>query len=218
MSSAIVLLSGGQDSATCLAVAKQSHQVIHCICLDYGQRHRVEIESSKQLAHIANASFQCIDIRFMAELSNSAMIHSDQDITDKPGELPSTFVPGRNALFLTIAAMVAHQKQSSIIYTGVCQTDYSGYPDCRQSFITSQEASINLAMETSIKIETPLMDLTKSQTVILMNKMGHLDWYKHTHTCYEGVRPACGKCPACKLRLKGFEEAGLIDPIKYQVN
>ena len=214
---AIVLLSGGQDSTTCLAIAKESHETIHCICFDYGQRHRIEIESSKRLADKAKATFQLIDVTFIKGLSNSAMIHKDMPIIDHKDELPSTFVPGRNALFLTVAAMVAHQKRSRVIYTGVCQTDYSGYPDCRDDFIQSQIATINLAMDTQIKIETPLMHLTKADTVRLMAKKGLIDWYKYSHTCYEGVQPACGKCPACKLRLKGFAEAGHIDPIKYQI-
>ena len=214
---AIVLLSGGQDSATCLAIAKSKFQSIHCISFDYGQRHKIEIESAKKLARLASASFQLIDVRFMSELSNSAMIHSNEEITQSEGELPSTFVPGRNALFLTIAAMVAHQLKSDTIYTGVCQTDFSGYPDCRESFIESQEESINLAMNTNIKIETPLMHITKGQTVLRMNELGHLDWYQSTHTCYEGLQPACGKCPACILRLKGFSEAGIKDPLPYQI-
>ena len=214
--SAIVLLSGGQDSATCLAIAKQKYRNIHCICFDYGQRHRIEINASQALAKKAEASFQLIDIQFMATLSNSAMIHSDQPIEQKEGELPTTFVPGRNALFLTVAAMVAHQKQINVVYTGVCQTDYSGYPDCRESFIQSQMNTINLAMDSALQIETPLMHLTKADTVGLMHRLGCLDWYKLSHTCYEGTVPACGQCPACKLRLNGFKEAGFDDPLAYQ--
>ena len=213
---AIVLLSGGQDSATCLAIATKKYKNIHCLSFDYGQRHKIEIESAKKLAELANASFQLIDVRFMAELSNSAMIHSNEQITEKEGELPSTFVPGRNALFLTLAAMVAHQLNSKIIFTGVCQTDFSGYPDCRDVFIQSQMKTLNLAMDTDIEIVTPLMHLTKAETVLKMQELGHLDWYKSTHTCYEGAQPACGTCPACKLRLKGFAEAGVNDPIKYR--
>jgi 7-cyano-7-deazaguanine synthase len=213
---AIVLLSGGQDSATCLAIAVNEYADIHCVCFDYGQRHQIEMESSQQLAKLAGATFQCVDLRFMSGLSNSALIHADQPILDAPGELPSTFVPGRNALFLTVAAMIAHQKQSDVIYTGVCQTDFSGYPDCREEFVASQKTTINLAMETDIQIKTPLMHLTKAQTVIKMNELGRLDWYKETHTCYEGTRPACGKCPACHLRLKGFRDANIADPLAYQ--
>ena len=216
--SVVVLLSGGQDSATCLAVAAQYHQSIHCVCFDYGQRHKIEMASSHKLAQLAGASFQIIDLTFMAGLSDSAMIHANQPIKQDEGELPSTFVPGRNALFLTVAAMVAHQVNAKEIYTGVCQTDYSGYPDCREDFIHSQMTTINLAMETNIAIKTPLMHLTKAQTVLLMKDLGQLAWYQHTHTCYEGTQPACGKCPACKLRLKGFDQAGISDPLTYQIS
>ena len=132
------------------------------------------------------------------------------------GELPTTFVPGRNALFLTVAAMVAHQKEADVIYTGVCQTDFSGYPDCREDFIQSQQQTINLAMENDLQIKTPLMQLTKAETVVEMNQLGRLDWYAHTHTCYEGAQPACGQCPACKLRLNGFLEANIVDPLPYK--
>lgn len=216
MADAIVLLSGGQDSATCLAIAAKAHTTIHCVCFDYGQRHSIEIEASKTLAKLAGASFQCVDLRFMAGLSNSALVDQTQPIQQNNGELPTTFVPGRNALFLTVAAMIAHQHNSTIIYTGVCQTDFSGYPDCREDFIQSQQQTINLAMATNIEVKTPLMHLTKADTVIKMNQLGRIDWYAHTHTCYEGTQPACGQCPACKLRINGFLEANIADPLLYK--
>ena len=213
---AIVLLSGGQDSATCLAIAKQRGHKIHCVCFDYGQRHGIEIESSKALAAVADATFQLVDVKFLSRLSNSALIRKEAAIIQEKDALPSTFVPGRNALFLTVGAMIAYEKKSNVIFTGVCETDFSGYPDCRENFILSQQETINLAMGTNISIETPLMHLTKAQTVIKMKALGTLDWYKKTHTCYEGTQPACGKCPACVLRRKGFEEAGVSDPLKYR--
>ena len=111
--------------------------------------------------------------------------------------------------------MIAYEKKTNIMYTGVCQTDFSGYPDCRQDFINSQEQTLSLALGTKIEINTPLMHLTKKETVLLMNKLNRLEWYEDTHTCYEGARPACGKCPACILRLKGFEQAGIKDPLSY---
>ena len=214
---AIVLLSGGQDSATCLAIATQSYDDIICLCFDYGQRHRIEIEYSKQIAALADSAFQCINVQFMAELSDSALVHSNQAMTHRAGELPSTFVPGRNALFLTVAAMVAVQRNAHVIFTGVCQTDCSGYPDCKEGFIQLQEQTINAAMDTNLKIETPLMHLTKAETVLKMKEMGRLHWYASTHTCYEGARPACATCPACKLRLAGFSKAGINDPLTYQI-
>ena len=213
---AIVLLSGGQDSATCLAIAKQKFEDIHCICFDYGQRHRIEIECSKALAKRANSTFECIDISFVKHLSQSALVDETIEIKDTANSLPNTFVPGRNALFLTLASMIAYEKKCSTIFTGVCQTDYSGYPDCRQDFINSQQQTMSLALDTSIKIETPLMYLTKKETVLTMKKLKLLDWYKSTHTCYEGSRPACAKCPACKLRLAGFKQANVKDPISYK--
>jgi 7-cyano-7-deazaguanine synthase len=213
---AIVLLSGGQDSATCLAIAKQKFEEIHCICFDYGQRHRIEIECSKVLAKRGNATFECIDITFVKDLSQSALVTETIKIKDDPNSLPNTFVPGRNALFLTLASMIAYEKKCTTIFTGVCQTDYSGYPDCRQDFIKSQQQTISLALDRSFKIETPLMYLTKKETVLMMQKLELLEWYKDTHTCYEGSRPACGKCPACKLRLAGFKQANVKDPIRYK--
>ena len=213
---AIVLLSGGQDSATCLAVASSKHSKIHCIAFNYNQRHIIELDYARKLASLVNATFQVIDARFLSQLSQSAMLNNSQEIRHEDGQLPTTFVPGRNSLFLTIAGAIAYERQASVIYTGVCQTDYSGYPDCRYDFIKSQEQTLSLAMDRSIKIETPLMYLTKSKTVQLMQTLGHLDWYKSTHTCYKGQRPACGQCPSCKLRLKGFLDAGIPDPLGYQ--
>lgn len=213
---AIVLLSGGQDSATCLAIAKQKFEEIHCICFDYGQRHRIEIECSKELAKHANSTFECIDITFVKHLSQSALVDETIEIKDTANSVPNTFVPGRNALFLTLASMIAYEKKCTTIFTGVCQTDYSGYPDCRQDFIKSQQQTISLALDRSFKIETPLMYLTKKETVLMMKKLELLEWYKDTHTCYEGSRPACGKCPACKLRLAGFKQANVNDPIRYK--
>jgi len=213
---AIVLLSGGQDSATCLAIAKQKFEDIHCICFDYGQRHRIEIECSKELAKHANSTFECIDITFVKHLSQSALVDETIEIKDTANSLPNTFVPGRNALFLTLASMIAYEKKCTTIFTGVCQTDYSGYPDCRQDFIKSQQQTISLALDRTFKIETPLMYLTKKETVLMMKKLELLEWYKDTHTCYEGSRPACGKCPACKLRLAGFKQANVKDPIRYK--
>ena len=211
----IVLLAGGQDSATCLALAKESSVDIHCICFDYGQRHRIEIECSKALAKRAHATFDCIDISFVKNLSNSALVNNSIEITHHTNTLPNTFVPGRNALFLTLASMIAYEKKCSTIFTGVCQTDYSGYPDCREDFIESQQRTMNLALDRNIKIETPLMYLTKKETVLKMKALEKLDWYKDTHTCYEGTQPACGQCPSCKIRLKGFKQANIKDPISY---
>jgi len=212
---ALVLLSGGQDSATCLAVAKARYQNVETICFDYGQRHRIEINQARQLAAEAGVPFFVQKLELLKDLTENALTRDDIAIDHQTGSLPSTFVPGRNLIFLTVAAIYAYPKGIRTLYTGICQTDYSGYPDCREKFVKSLTKTLNLAMETTFTIETPLMSLTKAETVLLMQQMGNLEWYTQSHTCYEGKRPACGICPACKLRLKGFEEAGINDPIAY---
>ena len=216
-SKALVLLSGGQDSATCLAIACDSGvESVQAVTFDYGQRHRIEIEKAQTLAGIAGVPIRVINARFIGELSQNALTNFDQEISQKPGELPSTFVPGRNLFFLSMAGVIARQAGIDRVYIGVCETDFSGYPDCRSAFIESAQRSINLAMETRITIATPLMYLTKTETVQLMAQQGKLAWYAETHTCYEGLIPACGRCPACQLRLQGFKEAGVVDPLPYQ--
>ncbi|MBT5856648.1 7-cyano-7-deazaguanine synthase QueC [bacterium] len=212
---AIVLLSGGQDSATCLAEAIQSFDSVHCVAFNYGQRHRIELDQAKVLAQLAGASFQEVALPFINDLTANALTRHDEEITTPEGGLPTTFVPGRNLFFISVAAVIAHQRGASVIYTGVCQTDYSGYPDCRDDFVKSLKQSLSLGMDYDFDILTPLMTLTKAETVLRMKALGHLDWYESTHTCYEGHRPACGKCPACDLRLKGFAEAGISDPLAY---
>ena len=213
--SALVLLSGGQDSATCLSLACRAHESVMAIAFDYGQRHRIELEKAKKLSSLAGCPLRVIDSTFISQLSDNALTSDTLPITTEPGQLPSTFVPGRNLFFLSMAAVIARQHKIDTIYTGVCQTDFSGYPDCRDDFIKSAEQTINLAMDTRLSIKTPLMHLTKSETVLLMKAQGTLSWYAHTHTCYKGQVPACGQCPACQLRLNGFREANINDPLPY---
>ncbi len=211
----LVLLSGGQDSATCLALATvQFPGQVAALCFDYQQRHRVEIERAKELAAIAEVPFEIIALPFISQLTENALTRKDHKIDVSQGQLPTSFVEGRNLFFLSVAAVYAKQRQISSIYAGMCQTDYSGYPDCRYRFIESAAKTINLALDETIRIHTPLMWMTKAETVLLMQKCGKLDWYRYTHTCYEGQRPACGQCPACQLRLKGFKEAGIADPLE----
>lgn len=214
---AIVLFSGGQDSTTCLAQACADfpNQVL-ALGFNYGQRHKIELEQAQKIANLADIPFKIIDATFISSLAPNALIDKNIIITQNAGELPSTFVPGRNLFFLSIASVIARQVEASYLYTGVCQTDFSGYPDCRDEFIKSAEKTINLAMETNLEIRTPLMWLTKAETILKMKELGKLDWYKETHTCYEGLRPACGTCPACLLRLKGFHEAGINDLLEYK--
>lgn len=215
--STIVLHSGGQDSTTCLAWALKKFKEIRLVSFDYGQRHKAEINAAKKIARKLKLRHKTIKLPILKALTKNAL--TDKSIKVKAGKkggLPTTFVDGRNAIFLTVAAIYAKQHKIPNIVTGVCQTDYSGYPDCREDFVKSIQKTLRLAMEFPFKIHTPLMHLTKAQTVGLMEKLGSLELLKYTHTCYEGTSPACGKCPACKLRLKGFKEYGIDDLIYYR--
>lgn len=218
---ALVVLSGGQDSTTCLAIACNEHDEVHGISFDYGQRHRRELVCARVVAEdMAECrSYKVVKIPSLKDVSDSSLLEIDKDVNEVckyNKNLPSTFVPGRNFIFLGLAAIQAYTLGIKDIYTGVCQTDYSGYPDCRQETITRINEALNAAMEFDFKIHTPLMYLTKGQTVLKMKELGKLSWYRFTHTCYEGENPPCGKCPACKLRAKGFKEAGEVDPLVGQ--
>ena len=215
MATALVLLSGGQDSATCLAlaIAEFGAAEVMTLSFDYGQRHRIELQKAQILAATAGVSYQEVALPFIGGLSHNALTDNTMVIDALgPESMPNTFVPGRNLFFLSVAAVVAKQHGIRILYTGVCQTDYSGYPDCRDTFVKSLNVTLNLAMEDHFEIRTPLMWMTKSETVLLMAEMGRLEWYGHTYTCYEGVVPPCGTCPSCLLRAMGFHEAGIFDP------
>jgi 7-cyano-7-deazaguanine synthase len=158
-----------------------------------------------------------IKVSLLKELTKNALTDKSVKVrAGTKGRLPSTFVDGRNMIFLTVAAIYAKQRGIPNLVTGVCQTDYSGYPDCRDDFIKAEEKTLQLAMVFPFKIHTPLMFLTKAETVKLMARLKGLPLLKETLTCYHGTRPACGKCPACLLRLKGFQEAGIKDPISYE--
>lgn len=216
---AIVLHSGGQDSTTCLAWAMEKFDEVELVSFDYEQRHKIELDCAEAIARHLNLKNKRISIDLIPELTDNALTNRAIEVkAGENGTLPSTFVEGRNMIFLTTAAIYAKQKGIKDLVTGVCQTDYSGYPDCREEFIESIEKTLQLAMEYPFKIHTPLMHLTKAETVKMMQDLGRLDLLKYSHTCYEGNRPACGKCPACLLRLKGFEEAGVEDPIRYAIN
>ena len=214
---AVILHSGGQDSTTCLVWALKKFKSVRLLSFDYGQRHKSEIRAAKTIARKLKLPHETLKLPILQELTKNALTDTSVKIkAGKAGKLPTTFVDGRNALFLTIAAIYAKQKGIPNIVTGVCQTDYSGYPDCRHDFIKSIQKTLALAMEFPFRIHTPLMFLTKAQTIGLMEKLGSLELLKYTHTCYEGTKPACGKCPACKLRLKGFKEYGIDDLIYYR--
>ncbi len=213
---AIVLLSGGQDSTTSLFWAKKMFKEIIAISFDYGQKHKIELNSAKKIAKLAKVSHYVFKIKEFEQLKYSALINKNihlikKDIINK--NLPSSFVPGRNILFLTIAASFAYTRKIKNIVIGVSQVDYSGYPDCRKNFIKAMEKALSLGMEFNFKIYTPLINKTKKQVVLLAKDTGALKYMKWTHTCYNGIRPGCGRCPACKLRAKGFKEAGINDPM-----
>jgi 7-cyano-7-deazaguanine synthase len=225
MTKAIALFSGGQDSTTCLFLARAMYDEVLAVSILYGQRHRAELQAAAHIASIAGVRHMVLEAPVLGKLGDSALVDDSLTLTadggygdaEAPGGLPSSFVPGRNALFLTLAAAVAVKEGAKDIVTGVCQTDFSGYPDCRREFIDALEQSLTLAMPSEcgpIRIHTPLMYLTKAETVTMAQRLGDDCWdaLGYSITCYNGKRPGCGECAACELRIKGFAEANLIDP------
>ncbi len=213
---ALVVLSGGQDSTTCLywAMQRWGREQVSTITFDYGQRHRVELGSAQQVAAHAGVPNVCLPIDTFTALGGDALTDASMDVDSAASEgLPNTFVPGRNLVFLTFAAAYAWQRGISHLVTGVAQTDYSGYPDCREETLESLQETLRLGMESKVQLHTPLMHLSKKQTVELAQDLGALDALALTHTCYNGKRPPCGACPACELRARGFAEAGIRDPL-----
>jgi 7-cyano-7-deazaguanine synthase len=211
---AVVLLSGGQDSTTCLAWARARFARVEAVTIDYGQRHRIELEAAAAIARAAGVLQRVIPCDSFAALGGNALT-GDEAVTTQPGAggLPNTFVPGRNLVFLTLAAAYAWKRGIAALVTGVCQTDYSGYPDCRQDTMDALQAALRAGMDFPFVIHTPLMLMTKAETVHLARDLGCLDWLALSHTCYQGQRPPCGDCPACRLRARGFAEAGMADPL-----
>ncbi|MGF1765043.1 7-cyano-7-deazaguanine synthase QueC [Aliivibrio kagoshimensis] len=211
MSSAIVVFSGGQDSTTCLIQALTQYEHVHCITFDYGQRHSQEIDVAKKVAkELGAASHKVMDVSLLNELAISSLTRDSipvSHVLDENG-LPNSFVPGRNILFLTLAGIYAYQLGAESVITGVCETDFSGYPDCRDEFVKSINQSLVLGMDRPLKIETPLMWLNKAQTWQLADSFGKLDFVRnHTLTCYNGIiGDGCKDCPACELRQNGLEE------------
>jgi 7-cyano-7-deazaguanine synthase len=220
----LVIFSGGQDSTTCLAWALNRFNLVETIGFDYRQRHVVELEcASKVREEIARCfpnwrqklgEHHRVDLGVMGEISCTALTR-DVEIKMLENNLPSTFVPGRNILFFTIAACVAYRRGLKHLVGGMCETDYSGYPDCRDDTIKALQVALNLGMESRFVIDTPLMWIDKAQTWSLVNDLGGNDLIsliiEHTHTCYHGDRShrhnwgyGCGTCPACRLRADGF--------------
>lgn len=207
---ALVLFSGGQDSTTCLYWAKKIFRNVHTLCFAYGQRHVQEVENARRIAAIADVSFQLLEVDVISQLAPNSLTDISMKMDEeKPADsYPNTFVPGRNILFLTFAATIAYARGIKHLVTGVSEADYSGYPDCRDTFIKSVNATLNLAMDKQFVIHTPLMWRNKAQIWALADELGALDVVRNeTLTCYNGiVAKGCGHCPACKLRNKGLAE------------
>lgn len=207
---ALVVFSGGQDSTTCLFWAKKHFKEVIALSFAYGQRHANEVEIAREIAEDAGVEWHCMDAGFISGLSHNSL--TDMSISvdkEKPSDaLPNTFVPGRNMFFLSIAAVFARERGIRHLVTGVSQTDFSGYPDCRDNFIKSLNVTINLAMEEQFVIHTPLMWMDKTQVWALSDELGVFDLVREkTITCYNGVAgDGCGECPSCRLRKKGLDE------------
>lgn len=215
---ALVVFSGGQDSTTCLywAMDRFGADRVVALTFDYGQRHRIELEAAADVAQLAGVPHVELPIDTFAALGGNALVDERVAIESPDrgeGELPSTFVPGRNLVFLTFAAAYAYRSGIADLVTGVAQTDYSGYPDCRKATLEALRQALSLGMEYEFVLHTPLMFLSKRETVELAVSLGALPALGRSHTCYEGTRPPCGRCPACVLRARGFEEAGVLDPL-----
>ncbi|WP_022793201.1 7-cyano-7-deazaguanine synthase QueC [Marinococcus halotolerans] len=206
---AVVVFSGGQDSTTCLFWALEQFEEVIAVTFSYGQRHDEEIEVAKRIAEDINVEHHVLDMGLLSQLAPNALTRDDIDVeAGEDGELPSTFVEGRNLLFFSFATILASQKKAKHIVTGVCETDYSGYPDCRDVFVKSLNVSLNLAIGKELVLHTPLMWLDKKETWELADRLGRLDYVKdETLTCYHGIPgDGCGECPACNLRRAGYEQ------------
>jgi 7-cyano-7-deazaguanine synthase len=222
---ALVLFSGGQDSATCLAWALDRYETVETIGFDYGQRHRVELECRDGIRERLAQDFPAwagrlgddhlIDLSVLGSISDTAMTREIEIETAASG-LPNTFVPGRNLMFMTIAAAVAYRRGLRVLVGGMCETDFSGYPDCRDDTMKALQVTLNLGMASRLIIETPLMWLDKADTWRLADAIGGQALVElirvETHTCYVGERAelhdwgfGCGECPACRLRKRGYE-------------
>lgn len=207
----LVVFSGGQDSTTCLFWAKRNFCEVYALSFIYGQKHANEVELARSIAEEAGVKWDVMDVSFISSLSTGCSL-TDSSITmdqERPeGGVPNTFVPGRNMFFLSIASVYAREHGISHIVTGVSQTDFSGYPDCRDAFIKSLNVTLNLAMDEQFVIHTPLMWIDKCETWALADELGVLDLIREkTLTCYNGVQgDGCGHCPACKLRREGLEK------------
>ena len=205
---ALVVFSGGQDSTTCMFYAKENFKEVELLTFQYGQRHDLEIEVAENIAKEQGLKHHILDMSLLSQLSPNALTDHNMEIENNEDGIPNTFVPARNLLFLSFAGALAYQIGAKHIITGVCETDFSGYPDCRDSFIKSMNLSLNLSMDKDFVIHTPLMWLNKQETWALSDELGALDYVRErTLTCYNGViADGCGECPACKLRNQGLSQ------------
>ncbi|OHD17082.1 MAG: 7-cyano-7-deazaguanine synthase QueC [Spirochaetes bacterium GWD1_27_9] len=216
---ALVLVSGGQDSVTCLFWALKNFKKVHCITFDYSQKHSKEIEIAQNICKKLGLTQKIVDISFLKDLVISNLFEGQNDVNEKHKlneNIPSSFVPYRNLIFLTLASAWASTINVKNIVAGVCQTDYSGYADCRDVFVKSAQTTLNLATDfkdKNVVIHTPLMWLTKCEEFKMADELGCLDFIiNETLTCYNGVEKlndfgkGCGVCPSCELRKKGFYE------------
>ena len=230
---ALVLFSGGQDSTTCLAWALQRYERVETLAFDYGQRHHIELVARLKVLQELKAQFpqwagkldedHLLDLAVLGQVSETSLTR-DMAFKMEASGLPNTFVPGRNLLFLTLAAALAYRRELEVIVTGVCETDFSGYPDCRDDTMKAMQLALSLGLDKRLLIETPLMWIDKRQTWALAETLGDASGEKgggkrfvdliveHTHTCYLGDREhrhawgyGCGECPACALRARGWE-------------
>lgn len=225
MSTALVLFSGGQDSTVCLAWALDRYERVETIGFDYGQRHRVELECRGVVRQAISQAFpqwgaklgddHLLDLGLLGQISHTALTE-ERAIEMQANGLPNTFVPGRNLLFLNLASVVAYRRGASVLVGGMCETDYSGYPDCRDNTLKALQVALSLGLDTPMTVETPLMFIDKAQTWALSDALGGAALQdivrEHTHTCYLGVRDqvhawgrGCGHCPACELRAQGWQ-------------
>lgn len=205
---AVVVFSGGQDSTTCLFWALKEFDEVIAVTFDYNQKHRKEIECAAEIVKELGLEHHILDMALLNQLAPNALTRDDIEIEmGDNGAPPSTFVEGRNMLFLTFAGVLAKVKGAKHIVTGVCETDFSGYPDCRDVFIKSLNVTLNLAMDYSFVVHTPLMWIDKAETWKMADSFGKLDYIREkTLTCYNGIiGDGCGECPACKLRKRGLD-------------
>ena len=223
---ALVLFSGGQDSTACLAWALDRYAQVETLGFDYGQRHRIELDCRLTVRAELQQRFpqwasrlgddHLLDLRLLGQIADTALT-AERAIELQANGLPNTFVPGRNLLFLTFAATLATRRGASVLVGGMCETDYSGYPDCRDNTMKAMQVALSLGLDQPMTLETPLMFLTKAETWALTERLGGVALndliVEHTHTCYLGQRGerhawghGCGQCPACELRRRGHEE------------